>query len=57
MVAHQDRRDGASGGPGVSPRRGSLVPLKTKDEVRAALETFDAYVVGVPARSAGAVLK
>jgi hypothetical protein len=39
------------------PRVGQLVPLKTKDEVRAALETFDAYVVGVPEKSAGAVLK
>ncbi|KAF2118783.1 hypothetical protein BDV96DRAFT_515610 [Lophiotrema nucula] len=40
---------------GVVPRTGSLVPLKTKDEVRAALETFEAYILEVPARWAGAV--
>jgi tRNA-specific adenosine deaminase 3 len=39
----------------ISARSGSLVPLKTKDEVRAALETFEAYILEVPARWAGAV--
>lgn len=39
-----------------APRLGRLVPLRTKDEVRAALETFEAYVVELPARYAG-VLK
>lgn len=37
------------------PRRGRLVPLRTKDEVRAALETFEAYVVELPARYAGVI--
>ncbi|KAF2464627.1 cytidine deaminase-like protein, partial [Lindgomyces ingoldianus] len=41
---------------GVVPQLGRLLPLKTKDEVRAALETFDAYIVGVPEKTAGAVL-
>ncbi|KAF2269043.1 hypothetical protein CC78DRAFT_487960 [Lojkania enalia] len=40
---------------GVVPRQGGLVPLRTKDEVRAALETFNAYVLEVPARHAGIV--
>jgi tRNA-specific adenosine deaminase 3 len=37
------------------PRKGRLLPLKTKDEVRAALETFEAYVVELPARYAGVI--
>jgi tRNA-specific adenosine deaminase 3 len=37
------------------PRKGRLVPLRTKDEVRAALETFEAYVIELPARYAGAI--
>lgn len=37
------------------PRKGRLVPLRTKDEVRAALETFEAYVVELPARYAGVI--
>jgi tRNA-specific adenosine deaminase 3 len=36
-------------------RRGQLHPLRTKDEVRAALETYSAYVVEVSARHANAV--
>jgi hypothetical protein len=34
---------------------GHLVPLRTKDEVRASLETHSAYVVEVPAKFANAV--
>ncbi|KAF2182866.1 cytidine deaminase-like protein [Zopfia rhizophila CBS 207.26] len=41
---------------GNVPRPGRLVALKTKDEVRAALETFEAYIVGVSAKFAGAIL-
>ena len=37
------------------PRQGRIVPLRTKDEVRAALETFEAYVVELPARYAGLI--
>ncbi|KAF2711087.1 cytidine deaminase-like protein [Pleomassaria siparia CBS 279.74] len=40
---------------GLVARRGQLQPLKTKDEVRAALETYSAYVVEVPAKHANAV--
>ena len=32
-----------------------LVPLRTKDEVRASLETHTVYVVEIPARFANAV--
>ena len=39
----------------IASRNGRLVPLRTKDEVRAALETFEAYVVELPARFAGVV--
>jgi tRNA-specific adenosine deaminase 3 len=34
---------------------GQLVPLRTKDEVRASLETHQVYVVEIPARYANAV--
>jgi tRNA-specific adenosine deaminase 3 len=34
---------------------GQLVPLRTKDEVRASLETHTVYVVEIPARFANAV--
>jgi tRNA-specific adenosine deaminase 3 len=34
---------------------GHLVPLRTKDEVRASLETQAAYVVEVPAKHANAI--
>jgi tRNA-specific adenosine deaminase 3 len=37
------------------PRKGRLVALRTKDEVRAALETFQAYVIELPARYAGVI--
>ena len=40
---------------GIVARRGQLLPLKTKDEVRAALETYSAYVVEVSAKHANAV--
>ncbi|KAF2792005.1 cytidine deaminase-like protein [Melanomma pulvis-pyrius CBS 109.77] len=40
---------------GIVARRGQLLPLKTKDEVRAALETYRVYVVEVPAKHANAV--
>ncbi|OCL09212.1 cytidine deaminase-like protein [Glonium stellatum] len=40
----------------VVPQRGHLVALKTKDELRAALETIDVYVIEVPATYAGAIL-
>ncbi|KAF1994151.1 cytidine deaminase-like protein [Amniculicola lignicola CBS 123094] len=40
---------------GIVPCSGRLVPLRTKDEVRAALETFDAYVIEVTARYAGVI--
>lgn len=46
---------GAFGQLELVPRKGRLVPLKTKDEVRAALETFEAYVVELPARYAGVI--
>ncbi|KAF2746719.1 cytidine deaminase-like protein [Sporormia fimetaria CBS 119925] len=39
----------------IVPRAGRLRPLRTKDEVRAALETFEAYVIELPARSANAL--
>ncbi|KAI9803542.1 MAG: hypothetical protein M1825_001885 [Sarcosagium campestre] len=38
------------------PRRGKLVPLKTKAELAAKLETVDAYVVQIPAKFANAIL-
>jgi tRNA-specific adenosine deaminase 3 len=34
---------------------GRLVPLRTKDEVRASLETHTVYVVEVPAKLANAI--
>jgi tRNA-specific adenosine deaminase 3 len=34
---------------------GQLVPLRTKDEVRASIETLQIYVVEIPARFANAV--
>lgn len=34
---------------------GQLVPLRTKDEVRASLETLVVYVLQIPARFANAV--
>ena len=34
---------------------GQLVPLMTKDEVRASLETHTVYVVEIPARFANAI--
>lgn len=40
---------------GFRPLEGRLVPLKTKDEIRAALTTFDVYVLEVSAKHAGAV--
>jgi tRNA-specific adenosine deaminase 3 len=40
---------------GLVARSGQLHPLRTKDEVRAALETYSAYVVEVSARHANAV--
>ncbi|KAF1844493.1 cytidine deaminase-like protein [Cucurbitaria berberidis CBS 394.84] len=38
-----------------APLVGSLVPLRTKDEVRASLETHSVYVVEVPAKFANVV--
>ena len=38
-----------------TPLAGRLVPLRTKDEVRASLETHSAYVVEVPAKFANVV--
>jgi tRNA-specific adenosine deaminase 3 len=38
-----------------TPLAGRLVPLRTKDEVRASLETHPAYVVEVPAKFANVV--
>ncbi|KAF2818534.1 hypothetical protein CC86DRAFT_364169 [Ophiobolus disseminans] len=38
-----------------TPLAGRLVPLRTKDEVRASLETQSAYIVEVPAKHANAV--
>lgn len=37
------------------PRKGKLKALRTKDEVRAGLETYEAYVVELPARYAGVI--
>jgi hypothetical protein len=37
------------------PLAGRLVALRTKDEVRASLETYSAYVVEVPAKFANVV--
>jgi len=34
---------------------GQLVPLRTKDEVRASIETYQIYVVEIPARFANTV--
>lgn len=39
----------------IAPLQGRLVPLRTRDEVRASLETLSAYVVEIPARYANAV--
>jgi tRNA-specific adenosine deaminase 3 len=38
-----------------APLPGQLVALRTKDEVRASLETQSAYVVEVPAKHANVV--
>jgi hypothetical protein len=38
-----------------TPLTGRLVPLRTKDEVRASLETQSAYVIEVPAKFANVV--
>lgn len=38
-----------------TPLAGRLVALRTKDEVRASLETQQAYVVEVPAKHANAI--
>jgi len=38
-----------------APLAGRLVPLRTKDEVRASLETHCVYVVEVPAKFANVV--
>lgn len=38
-----------------APLVGRLVPLRTKDEVRASLETHTVYVVEVPAKFANVV--
>ncbi|OCK95507.1 cytidine deaminase-like protein [Cenococcum geophilum 1.58] len=40
----------------IAPIPGRLVALKTKDELRAVLETIDVYVIEVPAVYAGATL-
>jgi tRNA-specific adenosine deaminase 3 len=59
MVSPRDGEEalqGAFAQLDLVPRDGRLVALKTKEEVRAALETFEAYVVELPARYAG-VLK
>lgn len=37
------------------PLSGRLVPLRTRDEVRASLETCTVYVVEVPAKHANVV--
>jgi tRNA-specific adenosine deaminase 3 len=37
------------------PLVGHLVPLRTKDEVRASLETHSVYVVEVPAKFANGI--
>ncbi|KAF2197191.1 cytidine deaminase-like protein [Delitschia confertaspora ATCC 74209] len=42
--------------PDSCPPKGRLLPLKTRDELRAALETIDVYAVEVPARFADKVL-
>ena len=39
----------------ASPPTGQLTPLRTKDEVRASMETVQAYVVEIPARFANSV--
>ncbi|KAH7117627.1 hypothetical protein B0J11DRAFT_536358 [Dendryphion nanum] len=41
--------------PDLIPLRGHLKPLRTKDEVRASLETFQAYVIELPSRYAAAI--
>ncbi len=38
-----------------TPLVGRLVPLRTKDEVRASLETHDVYVIEVPAKFANVI--
>lgn len=38
-----------------APLVGHLVPLRTKDEVRASLETVTVFVIEVPAKFANAV--
>ncbi len=40
---------------GSASLNGRLVPLRTKDEVRASLETHVVYVVEVPAKHANVV--
>lgn len=39
----------------VADTAAKLVPLRTKDEVRASIETHTAYVIEIPARFANAV--
>lgn len=41
--------------PAATGATGQLVPLRTKDEVRASLETHTVYIVEIPARFANAV--
>lgn len=41
--------------PEATVAAGQLVPLRTKDEVRASLETQTVYIVEIPARFANAV--
>jgi hypothetical protein len=46
---------GAMSDSAPAPLTGRLVPLRTKDEVRASLETHVVYVVEVPAKHANVV--
>lgn len=39
----------------TAPLVGRLVPLRTRDEVRASLETHSVYVVEVPAKFANVI--
>ncbi len=53
-IDHRPRSDAMSMST-PTPLVGRLVPLRTKDEVRASLETHDVYVIEVPAKFANVI--
>ena len=55
LSTHLEAAMAADTAPAPAVVTGQLVPLRTKDEVRASLETQTVYVVEIPARFANAV--